>query len=541
MTAAYGDAAVGAAEKSGPAGSDSPVPSESRLMLLLVLMCTALVIVLAANASLTVALPDIGRALGATQTELTWIVNGYALLFAAGLLPAGIVADRFGQRPALATGLGVFGASSIASAFVESPDALIALRVVAGIGATFVMPATLSVLTGAFPAERRASAVAVWAGVAGAGVLLGLVGGGLLLRWFWWGSITLVFGVSAAVLAAVCLVSVPNRRTPGLRLDVPGSLLVMIGLAGVTYGLIEGPETGWTAGHTLLALSVGVAGLAFFVLVESRVTDPMLPVRLFRHRALSVATSMIFLQFAAALGVITYVSQYLQVVRGSSPLEAALQMLPFAVGIGPASQVSPKIVARTGERVVVAGGNALAAAALLVMAVQSQHASYWWIAGALVAFGAGFGLSTTPATTMIMEGLPADRRTLASAVNDAAREVGGAIGIAVFATSLETVYRNRVAGFTQDLPSPVADAVTNGVNSAIVAGRSAGPTGTTLIETAQASFYHGYQIALAVGGGFLLAAATICAVVSTRGTQVTEERASPFQPERTDAGVADGG
>ena len=495
-----------------------PAYTDARLTGLLVLMCLALTLVLAANASLTVALPEIARTTGATQTQLTWVINGYALLFAALLLPAGLAADRFGRRPALALGLGVFGVASLVSAYVDSPGWLIALRVVAGIGATLVMPATLSVLTDAYPPERRAAAVAVWAGVSGAGVLLGMLAGGVLLEWFWWGSVQLVFGLAAVVLALVCLAAVPSYRNPRLHLDPLGALCAVVALGALTYGIIEAPELGWTDSRTVTGLVVGVLGIAAFVLVELRGRDPLLDVRLFRYRGLSVGSAMIVLQFVAVLGLLIFLPQYLQSVRGNTPLGAAVMIMPLAVGIMPASQLAPALVARLGDRVVVSIGMAVTGIGYAYLATLSQDGPYWLIAVGLIASGAGFGLATAPATALILNGLPDDRRTLASAVNDTAREVGGAIGIAVFATVLSTVYRNAAEDFTRGVPGEAATVATDGVNGAVAVADRLGPAGPALADAARAGFYDGYQAALVVGAGVLLLGAALCAAFAPRRT-----------------------
>ena len=497
---------------------DRPAYSDARLTGLLVLMCLALTLVLAANASLTVALPEIARTTGATQTQLTWIINGYALLFAALLLPAGLAADRFGRRPALALGLGVFGAASVVSAYVDSPGWLIALRVVAGIGATLVMPATLSVLTDAYPPERRAAAVAVWAGVAGAGVLLGMLAGGLLLEWFWWGSVQLVFGLAAVLLALVCLAAVPSYRNPRLHLDPLGALCAVLALGALTYGIIEAPELGWTDPRTVIGLVVGVLGIGAFIVVELRGRDPMLDVRLFRYRGLSVGAGMIVLQFIAVLGLLIFLPQYLQSVRGTTPLGAAVMIMPLAVGIMPASQLAPALVARVGDRLVVSLGMAVTGIGYAYLAALTEDGPYWLLAVGLVVSGAGFGLATAPATALILNGLPDDRRTLASAVNDTAREVGGAIGIAVFATVLSTVYRNAAEDFTRGLPGDAAAIATDGVNNAAAVAERLGPAGEALAAAARAGFYDGYQAALLVGAGVLLVGAALCAVFAPRRT-----------------------
>lgn len=232
-----------------PVPSPSPAetltgPRRGSLGFLLVVMCAALALVIGAGSSLSLALPDIASDIGATQSELTWVVNAYALVFAALLLPIGIAADRFGRRGALLLGLGVFGLASLASGFAEDPGVLIWLRGLAGVGAAAVMPATLSVLVDAYPEGQRTRAISIWAGVSGAGALIGILLAGILLEAFWWGSVQLVYGVLALAVVLVCAVVVPASRNPELHLDVPGGALSLGGLGGVVFAVIEGPERG---------------------------------------------------------------------------------------------------------------------------------------------------------------------------------------------------------------------------------------------------------------------------------------------------------
>ncbi len=232
-----------------------PSPPYGGLRLLLLVMCTALALVIGAGSSLSLALPEIAEDTGATQTQLTWVINAYALVFAALLLPVGIAADRFGRRAALLAGLTLFAAASLASGFVSDPNALIALRGLAGVGAAAVMPATLSVLVDAYPEEQRSRAVAVWAGVSGAGALVGILLAGLLLETFWWGSVQVVYGVAAGFALFACAAIVPASRNADLALDLPGGLLSLGGLAGLVFAVIEGPERGWASAPVIVPRS----------------------------------------------------------------------------------------------------------------------------------------------------------------------------------------------------------------------------------------------------------------------------------------------
>ncbi len=497
---------------SPPSSRSGPVP----LGVLLVLMCTALALVLGAGTALAVALPAIAADTGATQTELSYVVNVYALVFAALLLPAGIAADRFGRRPALLLGLTVFGGASLASAFTPDPTALIVLRAVAGLGATAVMPATLSVLTDAYPPERRASAVSVWAGVSGAGSLVGLLLSGVLLETFWWGSVQVVFGVAALALVAPVAAFVPPNRNPDLSLDPVGSLLAAVGLGGLVLGILEGPERGWDDPLTVSVLVGGSALLVLFVRHERRTPAPLLDVRSF-GRGTTTGSVLVFLQFFAASGFFLLAPQFLQSVLGRSTLEAVVALLPLSAGIAPASALAPRLVGRWGPRATGAAGMAAMAAGFALLALVGTG-PWWRFAIALALFGAGFGLAVTPGTAFIVDGLPADRRTVASAVNDVPREVGAALGGAVLAGVLVSVYAGSLstAPATAAVPPGAAQRAGEGLTGALAAAGELGPAGDGLAAAARDAFTAGYRTALLLGAGVLLLGAVLCLVLAPR-------------------------
>ena len=524
-----------------------PAP-ETSLTLLLVLMGVALGLVIGANSSLSVAQPDIARALGATQTELTWVVNSYALAFAALLLPAGIAADKYGRRSALLIGLVLFGGASLVSGWAANPTALIALRGVAGLGATLVMPATLSVLVDSFPAERRGFAVSVWAGITGAGALLGVLASGLLLNSFWWGSIQVLYGIGALAIVPAVFLIVPNLRNPQLPLDPAGGLWAATGLAGIVFGVIEGPDQGWNSTPTLVGLIGGAAALGIFVMVELRSPAPMLDVRLFRSRGLAAGSLLVSLMSMALFGFFLIGPQYLQFIRGYDTLETALRLLPFAIGIGPTSQFSPKLVERIGGRWVGALGATLMGAGLLILA-SSTGQPYLVFAAGLVVTAAGMGLALPAGTTLIIDGLPADRRTLSSAVNDVTRELGSAIGAAVFGSLLLTVYRGQVNPSLGGLPAVAADSARDGIAGAMAISPGTWPLSRALVPASTNGFTLGFQDAMLIGATLLLGTAVLIAVVApvavtppvtvaaARPAPDTEEPRRPRRARRVALGI----
>ncbi len=407
-------------------------------------VCIALGAVASAMASLNVALPGLARSTGASQTQLEWIIDAYSLVFAALLLPAGALGDRFGRRRALLAGLTVFGGASAVAMTASSANELIFLRGLIGLGAAFVMPATLSTITGTFPPEARTRAVSVWAAVAGGAALIGLVVTGTLLEWFSWESAFAVNVVLAVIAIAGTIAFVPESAHPDApRLDTPGAVLALAGLTALVFSIIEAPEAGWGSARTLGGIAAGLAILAVFVGWELRAAHPMLNVRYFRNRRLSAGSLSIFIQFFAFFGY-TFVSlQYLQGVRGDSPLIAALSLLPLAVMM-PAARLTPRLTSRLGARTVCVTGLVLVAAGLAVISQVSTTSSYWLFLAGLIPLGIGMAAAMTPATTAITEGLPAAEQGVGSALNDLSREVGGALGIAVIGSIVTAVYRSSL-------------------------------------------------------------------------------------------------
>ncbi|MBV9922390.1 MAG: MFS transporter [Pseudonocardia sp.] len=514
--------------RSSASRSEHPNPT-----LLLAVMGFALALVIGANSSLSVAQPDIARALGATQTQLTWVVNSYALAFAALLLPAGIAADKYGRRTALLVGLTVFGAASAASGFAGETTTLITLRVVAGVGATLVMPATLSVLVDSFPPQRREFAVSVWAGITGAGALIGVLASGLLLNSFWWGSIQVVYGAAALIVLPLVLFVVPNTRNPRLPLDPAGGLWAAVGLAGLVFGLIEGPDQGWGKTSTMVGLVGGALALIVFVLVELRSAAPMLDVRLFRSPGLAAGSLLVTLLSVAVFGFFLIGPQYLQFINGYDTLQTAVRLLPFAVGIGPGSQLSPRLVARWGARWVGAGGAALMGVGLLVLAVAADHHYPTFVVG-LILTAAGMGLALPAGTTLIINGLPPDRRTLSSAVNDVTRETGSAIGAAVFGSLLLAVYRGHVEPALGGLPATAADDARDGLAGAVAVSPGTWPASRALVPASVNGFTAGFQAAMLVGAAILFGTALLTALIAPNaGTQPAAPRNRTAAGRRT--------
>ena len=340
----------------------------ARRWYILAVLCLALLIVGIDGTIVNVALPSFVRELGATTSQLQWISDAYTLAFASLLLTAGSLGDRFGRRGSLVLGLIVFGLGSLASGFAGSANALIVTRAVQGIGAAFIMPATLSILTNVFDSTERGKAIGIWAGVSGLGVAIGPVTGGWLLDHYWWGSIFMVnIPIVVAAVAATVLI-VPTSRDPaGAHIDVVGTVLSIGALVTLLFAIIEGPSHGWTSPTIVTAFVIGAVLLGMFVAWELHVPEPMLDVSFFANPRFSAASVAVTFVFFALFGSLFFLTQYMQFVLGFSPLEAGVRVIPVAVALMIAAPLSSVLVARFGSKIMVTSGLVIVAGALLLL------------------------------------------------------------------------------------------------------------------------------------------------------------------------------
>lgn len=486
-----------------------------RRWFLLGVLCLSLVMVVMAVSGLNVALPSMQRSLGATATDLQWIVDSYAIVFAGLLLTAGAIGDRFGRKEALLGGLSVFALGSLIGAFAGSSEAVIASRAIAGIGAAFVMPATLSLLTTVFPPQERAKAIAIWAGFAGAGGALGpLIAGFLLTGWwifpsFWWGAVFVVnIVVSVVVIIAVAVFAPRSKDNSATPLDPFGAVLSLIGVSALLYGIIEGPERGWGDAYVVGAFIVAVAMGLIFVWWEMRSEHPMLPIPFFRDRRFSTGSGIITFGFLVMFGFFFLATQYFQFVRGYSPLKAGIATLPFALTMIVVAPRSAGLVVRLGLNQVVAIGFSGIAAGFVVLSFIAPDTPYLVIVIALVLLAGGMALTMPPATGAIMSSVPLNKAGVGSAVNDTTRELGGALGIAILGSIVSSAYRSNVD--VSQLPPEAAGAAKESVGAALGVSQSLEPSAASaLVDHAGAAFTDAINVAMAVSAVISLVAGGI--------------------------------
>jgi len=510
---------------------------------ILAVMCLSLLVVVIDNTILNTALPVLARVLHASTTDLQWITDGYTLTFAALLVMAGALGDRFGRRRALVLGLAIFASGSAWAALSGGAATLVAARGLMGVGAAFVMPATLSILTAVFPARERAGAISAWSAIAGVGIVVGPTLGGLLLTHFYWGSVfwvnvPLVTVAIAAVLAVVP--DLPGRRAAGTRLDIIGALLSAVAMLAIVDAVIEGPNRGWTSAMTLGELALGAFLVAAFVHRELHVANPLIDVRVFRYRAFSAASGAIGLTFLALFGSLFALTQYLQLVHGYSPLSAGVRALPFAAAVMACAPASSRLVARLGIRVVIPAGLTLMGGGLLLLTQATPTTGYPFLAVGVAIMGAGMGLVMAPAGESIMSVLPASQYGAGSAINDTVQELGGSLGIAVIGSVVASSFRHSID--SSGLPGQLIAAARPSIADADAVAGHAGPLAPHLLQVAHDGFTTAMTTGFTVAGLVAVAAAVLTGIaLPRRSARQPDAEAAPAagrEPELAGIGAA---
>jgi EmrB/QacA subfamily drug resistance transporter len=507
-------------------------------------LCFSLLVIVVDNSILNVALPTLTRALHASNSELQWMVDAYTLVFAGLLLTAGSLGDRFGRRGALQIGLIVFGTGSLLSAFAGSASHLIITRGVMGIGAAFIMPSTLSIITNVFPPEERGRAIAMWAAIAGIGVALGPISGGFLLQHFYWGSIFLV-NVPIVVFALIAGVLImPTSRDPSEpKQDPVGALLSIVGLMSLVYAIIQAPERGWTDPVILGAFVVAAIVLGAFAWWEGQSDHPMLDVNFFKNPRFTAASSGITLLFFSMFGLLFLITQHLQFVMGYTPLQAGVRFLPLAGTMLVVSPLSARLVERIGTKIVVTTGLTVTTIGLASFAtIPGTGASFVHdVLWRMVLLAIGMGMTMPPATESIMGSLPRAKAGVGSAVNDTTRQVGGALGVAILGSVMSSAYVSRVDAAMAGRPVPASarSLIRDSLGGALqVANRLPGALGDRINSTAKDAFMIGFHRGALVAAG----AAFVGAMVAFRWLPAREAEPSEVAAsadEIAPAGVAE--
>ncbi|MGW5469514.1 DHA2 family efflux MFS transporter permease subunit [Streptomyces chartreusis] len=481
---------------------------------------------------LNVALPTMAADLGATTGQQQWMADAYVVVFAALMLPAGLLGDRFGRRRMLITGLGVFLAGSLVGALAGDVNAVVAARAVMGVGAALVTPLSLSVLPTLFGPEERTKAVGIASAASALGLPLGPIIGGWLLNHFWWGSVFLINVPMAAIGIAACLFLLPETKDPASpAVDTVSTALAATGLGALVYGIIEAPTRGWGDPLVLGTLGAAVVLIAALVARERRVERPMLDMKLLAHRGFLFNTVAATLVTFILTGLLFVLPPYLQAVLGHDALGTGVRLLPMMGGLLVASRLAPKIVARFGARAAVSAGLVVLAFAGFLGSRTTADSGYGFVALWLTITGLGFGLSLIPAMNGGLSALPRDRAGSGSGLLMTLRQVGGAIGIALLGSLLAGAFRDRLD--VTGLPAGAADTAGESVVAAHLVAERAGSA--QLAASANNAYVHGMGIVLLVCGIAALVSALLAAAFLP-GTPDAEEPGAPdMAAERADA------
>jgi EmrB/QacA subfamily drug resistance transporter len=478
----------------------------------LAVLCLSLLIVFVGNSSLNVALPTLSRDLHATSSQLQWIVAAYSLVFAGLLFTTGAIGDRFGRKGALQCGLVLFVIGAAAATASNATWQLIGSRAVMGAAAALIMPSTLSILINVFPPQERTKAIAIWAAVAGAAGIVGPVASGTLLGHFWYGSIFLINVPIVLVALVAGRFLVPKSKDPEQgKLDPVGAALSIVGIVAFVYGLIEAPDKGWTSQATVGAFGLAIVVLTVFALWEAHTDEPMLDIRFFRNRAFSTATGGMVLVFLAMYGVMFLITQYLQLVLGYSALGAALRLSPIAPIMIVVAPLTPRLSGRYGAHKTVSTGMVLVAVGMVLFRGLGLHSNYGYVLFCMVPLISGIALTMSPLTASIMSAVPPRRAGAGSAMNDATRELGSALGVAVLGSLAASRYSARLSHLTAALTPPARHTATSSLAGALhTAANLPSPAAGRLLTTgAQAAFIDGIHLAVTVGAALAAGAAVM--------------------------------
>ncbi len=484
--------------------------SSRRRWLALAVLCVTVLIANLDNTVLNVALPTLVRDLNATSSDLQWTVDAYILVFAGLLLAAGSLADRVGRKKTFLAGLAVFAGGSAWAAFSGGVSTLIAARASMGIGGALRIPSTLSIISTMFRdrAERQ-RAIALWGGTSGIGVALGPIIGGLLLTHFWWGSIFLINVPIAAAGLLAALWLVPDSRNAAARApDLLGAVMSIAGIGMVLWSIIEAPTRGWSSSLVIAVGAGGLAVLALFVAWERITTHPLLDLGFFRQRSFSAGLPAVAAVTFGLYGALFVLTQFMQFFLGYTPLQAGIRVLPAAVALVVMAPPSARLVQLIGTKLTMAAGLALIAAGLWQISGATISTTFAGTVAGMVLLGAGAGLAIPTATGSVIGSVPVSDSGVASAANTTAIQFGGALGVAVVGSLLDTRYQDQLARALagQHLPHAVMATVGNSLGGALaVATRAGGAAGALLTQLARGAFISGMDLGLITGSAVAIA------------------------------------
>ncbi len=506
----------------------------------LAFMGVSLLIISLDNTVLNLALPSISNELGSSASELQWIVDAYVLAIAGLLLTMGYIGDRLGRKPVLLGGLAVFALFSLGAALANSTTMLIAMRALMGIGAASIMPATLSILTATFrDSKERAQAIAMWAAVFALGMGIGPLIGGWLLDNFSWSSVFYINLPVAAIGIIGGFFFIENSKAETVRrIDFPGAVLSIAGFFSLVYAIIQAGMDGWTAGHVLIAFGIAVVLLTAFVIWELRSRNAMLPLHFFKNMSFTGANVSLTLVSFGMFGAFFFLGQYLQSVQNYTPFEAGVRLLPMAAFSFVSAAGSAKVAQYIGTKLTVGLGILIAGGGFFYLAqIAAVDTSYIDLAYAMSVASFGIGMVMSPTTNSVMGSIPVGQSGIGSALNNTTRQIGGALGVAILGTILNSTYLSEVnaAQWPAALPQTAMEAIRSSIQGAhIVAQNIPNPQlAQMIVQTSNEAFISGAMQALIVSSVIMLVAAIATVII-------LPSRVRPYEEEQQTAPEGNG-
>lgn len=479
---------------------------------LLVVCSLGVLLVISSMVALNAALGAIATDTLATQAELTWIVDGYTLVMACLLLPAGALGDRYGRRRVMLIGLVIFAAASLAPIYFDSPMALITARSLTGVGAAAILPATLSLLTAAYPDEERTKAIGIWAGVCGSTAIVGFMGTAIITQFGSWRTIFWAFTVGAVLLLGLALTISSSKDPDATPIDWWGALLIGAAIAAFVFGVIEAPLRGWSDPLVYGCLAGGIGLAVVFGLVEIRSKKPLLDIRVFKDPNMLTGSIGMTTLFFAMFGFFFLIMQYMQLVMSYTPLHTAVALTPLAIPLLVLAGLTQWFLPRFGLRLSVASGLAILAGGLLCMRQLDVDSTYFDLAWPMLVLSAGMGICNAPSTTAITGAVPLSKQGVASAINDTTRELGGALGIALAGSILAASYSSALASSVEALPPAVKEPALASLAQALQIADRIGPPGSDLARQANDAFMISMQSSLLLLAIVVLISAVVVAI-----------------------------
>jgi EmrB/QacA subfamily drug resistance transporter len=484
-------------------------------------MCFALFMIMLDNTVVNVALPSIQRSLHASTSSLEWTVNAYTLTFAVLLVTGGRLGDLFGRRKIFIAGVVIFASASAAIGFSPSDTWLVAWRAVQGVGSALMMPATLSIITNAFPPEERGKAIGTWAGVSAMALAIGPVVGGFLVQSVSWQSIFFLNVPVAVGAVVIALFAVRESRdeTVERSIDVPGVLTLTVGLAALVLALVEGNGWGWGSPRELAMFAIAAVGLTAFAIIERRREAPMVDFRFFRSRTFLGANIVAFIVSFAMLAMFFFLALYMQNIRDYSPLQAGVRFLPSTLMIIVIAPLAGRLADRVGSRPLITFGLLCVSGALFWQSHLTISSGYGTLLPGFMLMGVGMGFVMSPMSLAAMNAVDRTKAGVASGILSMNRMVGGTFGVAILGALVATLGRSKIDQLLPRLPDSARGRIVDGLGS----GGTAHGASAHVVESAQQAFVYALHYGLLLGSAVaLLGALTAFALIRKRADEQAE-------------------